>query len=58
MKPRRVRPEDYEVRLINGRRHFHTNKGMWQDCSNPPSESCKFCGNRHWAFQSAEYGCH
>ena len=36
-KPRRGRPEDFEFRLINGRKHVCTNKGTWQDCTNPPS---------------------
>ena len=53
----RGRPEDFEFRWINGRKHFRTNKGTWQDCTNPPSQPCKFCGNRHWVFQSSEFGC-
>ena len=37
LKPRRGRPEDFEFRWINGHKDFRTNKGIWQDCTNPPS---------------------
>ena len=46
MKSRRGRPKDFEFWWINGRQLFHTNKGTWHDCTNPPSRPCKFCGNR------------
>ena len=47
LKPRRGRSEDFDFRWINGHKHFRTNKGTWQDCTNPPSRLCIFCGNRH-----------
>ena len=40
LKPRRGRPEDFEFRWINGRKHFRTNKCTWQACTNPPSRPC------------------
>ena len=38
LKPRRGRPEDFEFRRINGRKHFRTHTGTWQYCTNQLSD--------------------